>query len=118
MSSDHCELLCLDLELAERVRGGLPSLGEAEAVASRAASLGDPTRLTLAAALREGAEMCVCDLSWVSGRAENLVSHHMRRLRRDGIVSSRKDGKMVLYQLTDSGSSLLDSVIASPEVRS
>lgn len=29
--------------------------------------MSDPTQLTLAAALGEGGELCVCDLAWISG---------------------------------------------------
>jgi DNA-binding transcriptional ArsR family regulator len=71
-----------------------------------------PTRLTLAAALRDGDELCVCDLSWVAERAENLVSHHVRALRTAGLVRSRRDGKMVMYALTERGRALVDAVLA------
>ena len=76
-------------------------------MAERAKALGDPTRLTLAAALAETDELCVCDLSWVAERAENLVSHHLRALRSAGLVVSRRDGKMVMYSLTPEGRALL-----------
>jgi ArsR family transcriptional regulator, lead/cadmium/zinc/bismuth-responsive transcriptional repressor len=67
--------------------------------------------LMIAAALRDGGELCVCDLSWVVERAENLVSHHARALRAAGLVRSRRDGKMVLYELTDGGRALVDAVL-------
>jgi len=92
-------------------------LGEGAALdaAERAKALSDPTRLTLAEALREageaGGELCVCDLSWIAGRSQNLVSHHMRTLRSRGLVRSRKDGKMVMYSLTEAGDSLLSAVL-------
>ena len=73
-------------------------------------ALSDPTRLMLAAALREGEELCVCDLAWISGRAQNLVSHHLRLLRSRGLVSSRREGKLVMYSLTSEGRSLLAAV--------
>jgi DNA-binding transcriptional ArsR family regulator len=72
--------------------------------------------VTIALALRDGEELCVCDLAWVVERAENLVSHHVRLLRSAGLVSSRRDGKMVLYSLTDAGRSLLRTVIGQPVV--
>lgn len=65
----------------------------------------------LAAALREGEELCVCDLAWISARAQNLVSHHLRLLRSHGLVTSRRDGKLVMYSLTDVGRSLLEVVL-------
>jgi ArsR family transcriptional regulator, lead/cadmium/zinc/bismuth-responsive transcriptional repressor len=44
-------------------------------------------------------------------RAENLVSHHARALRSLGLAESRRDGKMVLYRLTDRGRVLLEAVL-------
>jgi ArsR family transcriptional regulator, lead/cadmium/zinc/bismuth-responsive transcriptional repressor len=111
VSDDHCDLLCLDLLRAERLRAQRVDLATAERGALRAKALGDPTRLTIALALRDGEELCVCDLAWVVERSENLVSHHVRLLRTAGLVSARRDGKMVLYSLTNTGRSLLDAVV-------
>lgn len=116
MTTDRCDLLCLDLPRAERLRAERIDLAVAEQAAARAKALGDPTRVTIALALRDGEELCVCDLAWVVERAENLVSHHVRLLRTAGLVSSRRDGKMVLYSLTDAGRSLLHAVVAEPAV--
>jgi DNA-binding transcriptional ArsR family regulator len=74
-------------------------------------ALADPTRLTLAAALVEANELCVCDLAWIAERSQTLVSHHVRVLRTQGIVHSRRSGKMVMYSLTDEGRTLLASVL-------
>lgn len=84
----------------------------AERVAEQGKALADPTRLMLAAALAEDDELCVCDLAWVVERAENLVSHHLRQLRSAGLVTSRRDGKMVMYSLTDRGRELLAVALA------
>ncbi|MGI8944623.1 MAG: ArsR/SmtB family transcription factor [Thermoleophilaceae bacterium] len=116
MPDDRCDLLCLDLPRAEALRRRRPSIEDAEAMAAGARALGDPTRLTIAIALAEGGELCVCDLSWICERAENLVSHHARRLRRSGLAASRRDGKLVMYSLTSAGRALLEVVrSASPE---
>ena len=110
MSDDKCELLCLDLPKAEAVRAHLPDEAQAMRLASSARALSDPTRLMLASALAATDELCVCDLAWISGRAENLVSHHVRALRAAGLAGSRRDGKMVLYSLTPVGRSLLGAL--------
>ena len=101
MSQDRCDLICIDAPRAEAIRERLLGEGAALDAAERAKALSDPTRLTLAEALREGEELCVCDLSWIVGRSQNLVSHHLRTLRSRGLVRSRKDGKMVMYSLTE-----------------
>jgi DNA-binding transcriptional ArsR family regulator len=114
MSQDNCDLLCLDLPKAEELRSHRPPLAEVEALAAEAKALGDPTRLTIALALRDGGELCVCDLSWIVERSQALVSHHMRTLRGAGLVSSRRDGKMVVYSLTPRGRTLLRSLRRAP----
>src|ERR671914_571141 len=113
MSYDRCDLLCLDAPRAEVIRGKLLDQDVAQDAAERAKALSDPTRLMLAAALREGGELCVCDLAWISGRAQNLVSHHLRLLRSHGLVSSRRDGKLVMYSLTEEGEALLGAVLGA-----
>jgi DNA-binding transcriptional ArsR family regulator len=111
MSNDRCDLLCLDAPRAEAIREKLLDQDVAQDAAERAKALSDPTRLMLAAALREGGELCVCDLAWISERAQNLVSHHLRTLRSHGLVRSRRDGKLVMYSLTGEGRSLLPAVL-------
>jgi DNA-binding transcriptional ArsR family regulator len=113
MREDRCDLLCLDLPVAERVRASRLNEDVAGSAAGRARALSDPTRLTIAAALRDVDELCVCDLSWIMERSQNLVSHHVRALRDHGVVKSRREGKMVMYALTDEGRALLDVVLAS-----
>lgn len=117
VDDESCDLLCLDLDKAERLREGLLDRATAEELARRAKALSDPTRLTLAAALAATDELCVCDLSWIVGRAENLVSHHLRALRTEGLVASRRDGKMVMYSVTPAGRSLLEATEAEELAR-
>jgi DNA-binding transcriptional ArsR family regulator len=109
---DVCDLLCLDLPRAEDLRRRRPAFAEMEVAAARAKALADPTRLMIAVALGDAdGELCVCDLAWVVERSEKLVSHHVRALRGAGIVRSRRDGRMVMYALTDPGRVLLRTVL-------
>jgi DNA-binding transcriptional ArsR family regulator len=109
--SDVCELLCLDLPRAEALRRSRPTADALSAAADAAKALSDPTRLTVALALRDGGELCVCDLAWVCERSDKLISHHVRQLRSAGHVRSRRDGRMVMYSLTDTGAALLAAVM-------
>jgi len=111
VADDRCDLLCLDLEVAELLRGRLDA-ERTEQASALAGALADPTRFALGATLLEADELCVCDLSWILGRSQALVSHHARVLRERGLVRSRRDGKMVLYSLTDDGRDLLMSVMS------
>jgi ArsR family transcriptional regulator, lead/cadmium/zinc/bismuth-responsive transcriptional repressor len=108
---ETCELLCLDLPKAEAVRASRPQPEALWAAAARAKALSDPTRLLVAVALREGGELCVCDLAWVTGRSDKLVSHHARALRVAGLAGSRREGKMVMYFVTEAGRELLGTIM-------
>lgn len=113
MADDRCDLLCLDLLRAEELRERRLVSEVAERAAAAAGALADPTRLMLALALRDGGELCVCDLAWISERSQNLVSHHLRALRAVGLAHSRRQGKMVMYALTPTGERLLAATLAS-----
>ncbi|MGY1644483.1 ArsR/SmtB family transcription factor [Geodermatophilus sp. SYSU D00703] len=113
MSGDSFDLLCLDLPHAEQVRAQLAGHDQARTLADRAKALGDPSRLRIAAALHLGEELCVCDLAWITELSQNLVSHHVRALRHAGLATSRRDGKLVMYRLTEAGAHLLVAVTGS-----
>jgi DNA-binding transcriptional ArsR family regulator len=91
----------------------MPGVEAAGDAAERVRMFSDPIRLLLAAALGEGGELCVCDLAWVSSRAQNLVFHHLRLLRSPRLVSCRRDGKLVMYSLTEEGQTLLSAVLGT-----
>lgn len=105
---DSCDLLCLDLAAAEEVRGALdPS--RTLALAKTVKVFADPTRLLIVQALGQR-ELCGCDLGWVTGQSEKVVSHHLGRLRREGLIESRREGKVVFASLSDRGRELLTMI--------
>jgi ArsR family transcriptional regulator, lead/cadmium/zinc/bismuth-responsive transcriptional repressor len=107
LGTEHSELLHIDRGSADALRRSRPEPEIAAEVAGRFRALADPTRLGLALALRDGRELCVCDLSWIAERSQNLASHHMRSLRSEGLVRSRRQGKMTMYSLTRAGEDLV-----------
>ncbi len=62
--------------------------------------LADPNRLRILSILAKQ-EMCVGDLATAVGMNESAVSHQLRTLRAIRLVSSRKQGRHVFYQLQD-----------------
>ena len=111
MADDHCEVKLVDPERVRAVQASLPPDDTVAELAAVFGLLSDPSRLRLLSSLLEGGELCVCDLAWIVERADNLVSHHVRQLRSAGLVSSRREGKMVLYAVTDRGRTLLETVL-------
>lgn len=63
-------------------------------------ALSDETRLKIVEKLGHS-EVCACKFVGMTGKAQPTVSLHLRVLENAGIVKKRKDGKKVLYRLTD-----------------
>ena len=82
--------------------------------------LGDENRLRLCALLRER-ELCVTDLSLVTGMAQPRVSTSLGRLKEAGIVRDRRNGTQSLYSLALDGlpptaKSILDETAHDPTI--
>lgn len=62
--------------------------------------LGDYTRIRLLFAL-DSSELCVHDLGLILGMQQSAVSHQLKILRANKVVSYRKDGRNTYYALSD-----------------
>ena len=69
--------------------------------ADRFALLSDPNRLRLLMAIHAAPDICVSDLAAATGMTDTAVSQALRLLRSQGWVTTRRDGRMVLYALDD-----------------
>ena len=88
----------------------------ARAVAAvRFRALGDETRLLLLQLLTPG-EQCVADLMERTALGQSLVSHHLRTLRRAGLVHHRRDGRWVYYSLSDRALAATRGIISALEL--
>lgn len=63
-------------------------------------ALGSSNRLMLVCQLLEG-ERSVGDLAEALGVAQSVVSQHLSLLRRDGLVSGRREGQSIYYAISD-----------------
>jgi ArsR family transcriptional regulator len=62
--------------------------------------LAHPARLQILELLRAG-EVCVCHIQAVLGQRQAYISQHLLALRQAGLVTNRKDGLRVYYQVYD-----------------
>lgn len=60
--------------------------------------MGDKTRLTILALLRER-ELCVCDLVEITGMSQPSISQHLRKMKDAGLVSETRKGQWIYYSL-------------------
>ena len=63
--------------------------------------LGDTSRIRIFWVLCH-CEQCVINLSAMVGMSSPAVSHHLKLLRANGLIVSRRDGKEVYYRASDS----------------
>jgi DNA-binding transcriptional ArsR family regulator len=100
---DVCQQRCIHPEHALAVRRNMVPADTAPRVAALFAVLSDPTRLQVVYALLHAptGELCVCDLASGLGRDDTTISHQLRVLRNQQVVTTRKAGRVVYYRLTD-----------------
>ncbi len=63
-------------------------------------TFGDTTRIKILYALMER-ELCVADLASIIGASQSAVSHQLRTLKQARLVKFQRDGKNVIYALSD-----------------
>ncbi|RKE17093.1 helix-turn-helix transcriptional regulator [Streptomyces sp. TLI_171] len=75
-------------------------------------ALGDPVRLRLFSkvASHEGGEACVCDIQDV-GVSQPTVSHHLKKLREAGLLTSERRGTWVYYRVEPSALTALAALL-------
>ncbi len=61
-------------------------------------NISEENRLKIICLLKRG-ELCVCEIIDALKLPHNLISHHLKVLKKMKIVSCRKDGKFRLYKL-------------------
>src|SRR5215468_1880909 len=88
-------------ERVAAARSGLLGTDEAGRLAGLLGMLAEPVRSRILFALAAGGELCVGDLALALDATEDQVSYALRMLRLAGLVSFRKDGRMVFYRLSD-----------------
>jgi len=72
--------------------------------------LGDKTRLTILALLRER-EWCVCEFVDILDMSQPGVSQHLRKLKDQGLVKESKRGQWVYYALNVVDTPYIKSVL-------
>jgi DNA-binding transcriptional ArsR family regulator len=78
----------------------LLTLDQAEFLAQTFSALSDPTRLRIIFALTQG-EQTVSALTEMIQISQPAVSHHLALLRANRLVSTRRDGNRVYYNIDD-----------------
>lgn len=110
LADDACQTFVYNPLLVDKIKG---ELGDVSAAATLFKTLGDESRCTILLSLGRSSELCVCDLSQITGLAMPTVSHHLRKLREQGLVAFRREGKLAFYRLIDEDTRLLLRIAAT-----
>jgi ArsR family transcriptional regulator, lead/cadmium/zinc/bismuth-responsive transcriptional repressor len=91
----------INQNIADNLREKIPVEEEMQDLAEFIKVFGDPTRLSILFFLREK-DLCVHDLSLLTGMQQTAVSHQLKVLRQMRLVKYHKEGRMAVYSLNDS----------------
>ncbi|PSR18796.1 ArsR family transcriptional regulator [filamentous cyanobacterium CCP3] len=104
VDAPSCDVSCdeslVHLDNVRQVQPEVLSTAKAQRMAELFSALSDPHRLKLLSALAQQ-ELCVCDLAAAVKMGESAVSHQLRVLRSQRLVTYRRQGRNVYYGLAD-----------------
>ena len=89
-----------DSQYHDAIIASMPSAENIRTVADALRHLGDPSRLRIFWLLCH-TEECVADIAEYAEMTSPAVSHHLRLLKTAGLITSRRDGKEMLYKAAD-----------------
>lgn len=90
-------------EHRERVRAALSNMPDDDELIELAELFrlfGDSTRIRILYVLMQG-ELCVCDIAQSLNVSVSAVSHQLRLLKQARLVKYRREGKSLVYALSD-----------------
>ena len=88
------------------------TLGQTATTLDMLKALADDRRLALVRLLA-GRELCVCEIAGELGMSDALVSHHLKRLRAAGLVTTRRVGQWLYCCLEPGALQLLAAQVGS-----
>jgi DNA-binding transcriptional ArsR family regulator len=98
---DSCTVRCVHPGEVAAVRAQLAGVAKIERATAVFALLADPTRARILHALSLVPRLCVCDVAASLGMSESAVSHQLRLLRINRLVSRTREGRIAYYSLAD-----------------
>jgi ArsR family transcriptional regulator len=75
-------------------------------------AMSDIHRVEIVTLVQREKQVCVCEICDTLQLSQPLVSRHLKQLRSAGVLTSRKEGKWVLYEITKEPSILLQTYLS------
>lgn len=99
-NTELCSEQCIHKDVIEMVNEIMPDEDIVFDLAELFKVFGDSTRLKILCVLLES-EMCVCDIAELLNMSFSAISHQLRVLKQSKLVKFRREGKTVIYSLSD-----------------
>jgi DNA-binding transcriptional ArsR family regulator len=96
---DHAHLV--DADAVDTARANVLTSSDADRLGRLLALLCDPTRVRILFALVAVDELCVGDVAAALDISMDQSSYGLRALRQAGLVTSRRDGRVIYYRLAE-----------------
>lgn len=98
--NEHTQCGGKNVEKLEEVSKKLPVDEQTYDVSELFKVLGDATRVKILFTLLND-EMCVCDIAQLLEMTQSAISHQLRVLKQARLVKYRREGKSVIYSVSD-----------------
>ena len=98
------------LERAVTATTTMPDSETSRKLAEFYSAFADKTRVRIISALQAAGELAVSEVARIVGVSESAISHQLKLLRLLRLVSSRNEGRNVIYRLDDQH---IDSILSA-----
>lgn len=97
---EKCEYMHVHEDVVKKVNNEMPDEEVLYDLAEFYKVFADSTRIKILYVLLKS-EMCVCDISQILGVSQSAVSHQLRMLKQMQLVKYKREGKSIIYSLSD-----------------
>ena len=100
MRNSECNHNHNEIKLIKEIAAKMPTEEKMSKLADFFKAFSDSGRLKIIQSLAEN-ELCVCDIADIVNMSQSAVSHQLRYLKNIDILTSRREGKSIIYSLKD-----------------
>ena len=97
----NCDCNSIHVDKMKEGKRGLKKIKDFGVLSTFFKTFGDETRLKIMVVLDRVEEMCVCDIAVALNMTKSAISHQLSYLKDNGLIKSRKIGKIVYYSIMD-----------------
>ena len=72
-------------------------------------ALGDTNRMRIVCMLKER-DLCVCEINAILNVSMSTISSHLKILRNARLVTSKKDGRWIIYSLSSADAEIMNII--------